>query len=385
MRTIALMLPRLNGGGAERMMLQLAGGLARLGYRVDLVVAVLKGPYIAELPANVRMVNLGLRRRPYRLALIPLVVYLLRTRPAVLITALFEADMLALLATLPWRWLTPVVLTFRVDPGTQPGGHYRSWLHWEICRRVYPLAKGYIAVSEGVRQAHVFGMGLPSQRLITVYNPTLRPEINQLAAQPLDHPWFAAGQPPVILAVGRLEMQKRFDLLIRALAGVRRSREARLVILGQGPLLQDLKELAAELGVEEAVDFPGFDLNPFRYMRHAVVLALTSDQEGLPNVLIEALYCGLPVVSTDCPSGPKEVLQGGRWGQLVAPGDLAELVQALETTLSRGRVIHEDYPGALAAHLRQFTVEYATQAYLAALRQLGIRLPDLPADGTERI
>lgn len=379
MRPIALMIPRLHGGGAERMMLQLAGGLARLGYRVDLVVAVLKGPYTAELPANVRIINLGLRRRPYRLALIPLVVYLLRTRPAVLITALFEADILALLATLPWRWLTPVVLTFRADPGPQPDANYRSRIRWEIRRRVYPLAKGYIAISEGVRQAYILGMGLPPQRLITVYNPTLRPEISQLAAQPLDHPWFAAGQPPVILGVGRLETQKRFDLLIGALARVRRSREARLVILGQGPLLDDLKKLAAELGVEEAVDFPGFDLNPFRYMRRAAVLALSSDGEGLANVLVEALYCELPVVSTDCPSGPKEVLQGGRWGQLVAPGDVNGLAQALETALSRGRIIHQDDPGALEAHLRQFTVQYATQAYLAALRQLGIQLPDLPA------
>jgi glycosyltransferase involved in cell wall biosynthesis len=156
-----------------------------------------------------------------------------------------------------------------------------------------------------------------------------------MAAEPLEHPWFRPGEPAVILALGRLVPQKDFGMLIRAFAQVRRARAARLLILGEGPERDGLAAAIAENGLQDDVQLPGWTVNPYPYMARSRLFVLSSRWEGLPTVLIEALFCGVEVVSTDCPSGPREILDGGRYGALVPVGDVDALAEAMERALSR--------------------------------------------------
>jgi glycosyltransferase involved in cell wall biosynthesis len=172
-----------------------------------------------------------------------------------------------------------------------------------------------------------------------------------------------AGEPPVILGVGRLTVQKDFPTLIRAFARVRQKRNARLLILGEGELRSELNALVAELGLQADVALPGFVENPFVFMRHASLFVLSSAWEGFGNVLVEAMACGMPVVSTDCPSGPAEILQNGKWGRLVPVGDVQALSEALLATLEEST--HPD----VAARAAECSVDRAVEGYLR------VRLP----------
>jgi glycosyltransferase involved in cell wall biosynthesis len=202
---------------------------------------------------------------------------------------------------------------------------------------------------------------IPIQKVHVIYNPVVSPELYEKADAPLEHPWFRSNQPPVILGVGRHRPQKGFDTLLRAFARVRQETPARLVILGEGPERPNLERLASELGVAADVDMPGFDPNPFRYMRRAGVFVLSSRYEGLPNVLIQALACGCPVVSTDCPSGPSEILDGGRYGALVPVDDVEAMAGAIVRALL-GQVAP-----APSAWLEQFRVEVVAEQYLRVM------------------
>ena len=206
---------------------------------------------------------------------------------------------------------------------------------------LYPLADAVVAVSRGVAEDVAARCGLPVERIHVVYNPAVGPEIEALSAAPAPHPWLAVGGPPVVLAVGRLGAAKDFPMLIRAFAQLRARLQARLIILGKdkdpqktAKRIAEYRELAASLGVAGDVDFPGFDPNPFAWMARAAVLAVSSRHEGFCNVIAEALACGCPVVSTDCPSGPGEILDGGRYGRLVPVGDEAAMADALAATLA---------------------------------------------------
>jgi glycosyltransferase involved in cell wall biosynthesis len=194
-----------------------------------------------------------------------------------------------------------------------------------------------------------------------IYNPVIDAALYAKADAPVEHPWFQPNQPPVVLAAGRLVALKGYDTLLRAFARVRQETFARLVILGEGPERPNLERLAAELGVAADVDMPGFDPNPFRYMKRAGVFVLSSRCEGLPNVLIQALACGCPVVSTDCPSGPSEILDGGRYGALVPVDDVEAMAGAIVRALL-GQVAP-----APSAWLEQFRVEVVAEQYLRVM------------------
>jgi glycosyltransferase involved in cell wall biosynthesis len=233
-----------------------------------------------------------------------------------------------------------------------------------LLRAAYLTADAIVTASIGMADDLATHAGIPRDRITTVYNPVVAPDLLVKARQALDHPWFAIGAPPVILGAGRLHPQagrlhpqKDFATLIRALAALRSRRPVRLVILGArtDPEYALVPQtLAVELGVAPDVDMPGFAPNPFAFMSRAAVFVLSSRYEGLGNVLIEALACGTPVVSTDCPSGPAEVLDNGRFGPLVPVGDAAALARAIEGVL-------DNPPAAqsLRARAELFTVERA--------------------------
>lgn len=355
---LALFLPSLEGGGAERVMLNLARGILEHGLEVDLVLAKAEGPYLKQLPIGVNVIDLGSKRT---LASIPrLASYLRRRRPQALLSALNHANMAALAAKKLSRTPTRVVVSEHNElfPGKlidKEGAVFQR-----LMRYSYAWADGVIAVSEGVADSLARVCGIPRSRIAVIYNPVIGEGLLERAREPLQHPWFAPGEPPVILGIGRLHPQKDFGNLIRAFALLRSEQRARLIILGEGEERPALERLVLELGLED-VKLPGFVDNPYAYLAHSAAFVLSSAWEGLPTVLIEALAVGTPVVSTDCPSGPREILQGGRFGPLAPIRDSTALAKAMAETLA------SPAPKVPDSWLKQFTLETATRHYLDAL------------------
>ena len=355
---ITFFLPTLRGGGAQRVIVNLAEAMTDRGLPVDLVVAAAEGELLEQLPPAVRLVDLRAHRVLRSLG--PLTTYLRRERPRVVVSSMGHANLVALWAAKLARRATPVVVTVHntMSQSTPQQGRLAGGLWPHLLRTFYPWAACVVAVSRGAADDLARTSGLPRERVRVVYNPVITPSMLELARQAPDHPWFAPGQPPVILGVGRLTRQKDFPTLIRAFAEVRRRRAGRLLILGEGDERPRLEALAGELGLADDVALPGFRGNAMAYMAGSALFALSSAWEGLPTVLIEALAVGTRVVSTDCPSGPREILQEGRLGALVPVGDAGALAGAMIDALERP-------PGAVPLDaLAPFTRDAAVDHYL---------------------
>lgn len=358
---VAIFTSNMGGGGAERAMLKLAGGMARHGYQVDLVLSRADGDYLPELPEAVRVVDLDASRV---LASLPgLIRYLRRERPSVMLTSLNHVNVVGLWARRLARVQTRLVVNEQNTLSLEAphSSRRRHRMLPRLIRRFYPWADGIVAVSQGAADDLARTAGLPQDRIQVVHNPIVTPELREMAAAPLEHPWFEPGAPPVLLAAGRLAPQKDFGTLIRAFARVRQTHPARLLILGEGPERASLEALAADIGLDGAVDLPGRILNPFPYMVRADAFVLSSRWEGLPSVLIEALFCGVPVVATDCPSGPMEILEGGKHGLLVPVGDVDALAEGIESALA-GNV-----PRPTSASWQPYEQDTVVQRYLDVL------------------
>jgi glycosyltransferase involved in cell wall biosynthesis len=338
----------------------LGRGLARAGNPVDLVVAQAQGTLLSEIPAGVRLVDLKASRM---LSSLPaLVRYLRHDRPAALISFMDHANIVALwgrkLAGSSTRVVTTVHNTISV--ATRAPNNHRSRLMPLFIRAFYPWADGIVAVSQGAADDLVATTGLPSGRVSVIYNPVITSDLlaSRTAAPP--HPWLAPGQPPVIIGAGRLTPQKNFSNLLRAFAHVRARREARLIILGEGVERPILEALVTQLGIGDDVALLGFRPGVYPYMARAAVFALSSAWEGLPTVLIEALALTRNVVSTDCPSGPREILQNGRLGRIVPVNDPVKLAEAILASLDDPRTTVPD--DALAPYTESAAVERYLQA-----------------------
>ncbi|MEW6491811.1 MAG: glycosyltransferase [Cyanobacteriota bacterium] len=333
MTDVAIFLMDLDGGGAERVMINLARGFGEQGLKVDLVLVKAEGPYLSQLSQKVRVVKLDSSR--LILSLPPLVRYLKQEKPPVLISALEDTNMVALWAKKLAGVSTQVVVTVHnhLSREAKNSTTLKRRLTPQFVKWFYPWADTIVAVSQGVAEDLV-DMGLPSKKIKAIYNPIVTPELSEKLQEPIDHPWFSPGQPPVILGVGRLEKQKDFPTLIHAFARVRQQHPARLMILGEGSDRSHLDSLVQELGLTEDVVFGGFVANPYAYMAQATVLVLSSAWEGFGNVLVEAMAAGTPVVSTDCESGPAEILANGQYGKLVAVGDSQGMAKAIADTLN---------------------------------------------------
>lgn len=355
---IALFVASLRGGGAERIMVNLARGFAERGLEVDLVLPQVEGPYLKEVPANVRIVDLKAAR--VLLSLPRLIRYLRMERPTALISAVNHANVVALwakrLAGVPTRVVVTVHNT--LSSSTQNAWNRRQRALPQMMKLFFPWADAVVAVSEGVAKDLVETTGFSRRNIRVIYNPVVTPELLRLAQEPVDHPWFAPEQPPVVLGIGRLAAQKDFPNLLRAFALVCQQHPARLMILGEGRERPQLEALVKQLHLENSVSLPGFVKNPYAMLKCSSAFVLSSLWEGLPTVLIEALALGVPIVSTDCKSGPSEILEGGRYGRLVPAGDAPALAAAIIAALAEpSRPVGEDV-------LRKFTLEESLNAYL---------------------
>ena len=358
-RRIALFFATSGHSGVDRLVRNLAPAMAARGYAVDLLRVRRHGPSLGDLPDGVREVDLGGSHAGT--ALPGLVRYLRRERPAVLMSGKDRINRTAYLA----RALARVPLTQIFRFGTTasvalPGRPLKERLmqRWSF-RQLYSRVDRVLVPSGGVRRDLVDCFGVPENKVYAVPTPVVSADLFSDPRPRPDHPWFQPGEPPVIVGVGELSARKDFQTLLRAFALVRRYRECRLVLVGKGRQQEALESLAAELGVAADVSLAGFQSDPYAFIAHSNVLALTSRWEGLGFVLIEAMALGTPVVSTDCPSGPRETLGDGAYGPLVPVGDWERLAEALEQTL------HNPLPPeVLQEAVRPFEIETATSRYL---------------------
>lgn len=326
---MAVFLATLGLGGAERVAVELAGGLTAAGLAVDLVVATGGGPLAAEVAPGVRTVDLGARRTSA--ALPSLARYLRREQPRVLVPHVTHACLVALAAARlsgvgsgVGRVPVVVVEVSTLRRIAARSGLARDRLLPALARRLYPSAAAVVANGRGVADDLVALCPRLAGRVEILPGPMIGERLWKGAAEAVDDDWFAPGRPPVVLAVGRLVPEKDLPTLLAAFARLRSGgRDARLLVLGEGPERARLEALAADLGLVQGTDvrLPGADPNPYRFMARAAAVVLSSVVEGLPTVLVEALALGAPVIATDCPSGPAEVLDGGRFGRLVPVGD----------------------------------------------------------------
>ncbi|MFL6721070.1 MAG: glycosyltransferase [Sphingomonas sp.] len=358
-KTVAFLLPDLGGGGAERVTLTLAKTFVERGHRIDLLLMDRHGELLDMVPSGVEIVDLKSKR--IRNVIRPLIRYLRERRPDALLVSMWPLTVAAILARGLARSSTRLVVSDHSTLGRQYGGSRLTLRLLQMTVRLfYPLADARVLVSQGAANDLARLSGLRRESLEVVHNPVFAPPSQSMSRPDINALW--RGADVRILTVANLLPVKNQALLIRSFARLRQRFPAKLMLVGSGELKGDLKQLAASLGVAGDVIFAGFVADPWPYYASANLFVLSSDYEGFGNVLVEAMRCGLPVVSTDCESGPREILDGGRFGKLVPVGDERALVKAMEEEL---RSPHP--PGVLRERAEQLSGAETADRYLGLL------------------
>ena len=327
---VAFLLPDMKGGGAERVALTLIRDFVARGYSVDLLLMNAGGDLLQLLPRQVRVIDLKANR--VRNVVRPLVRYLNQHSPDALQVSMWPLTVAAITARALSRSKARLIVSDHAALSKQyaeRGFLHRQLLKWSI-RLFYPFADARVAVAAATAKDLAMLSGLPLSSFEVIYNPIdpAGPQTRDPAIEPL---WGGSGYR--ILHVGRMTPEKNQDLLLEAFARLAAECEARLLILGEGSLRTELERRAAELGIADRVAMPGYRLDPTPFYGSADLFVLSSNYEGYPLVLIEAMRSGLPVVSTDCVSGPTEILADGQFGRLVPVGDADSLAEAMLSTL----------------------------------------------------
>lgn len=335
--SISVFIPSgLGGGGAEQVVLNLAQGFKEREFKVDLVLLRTSGVFMAKIYSEIQVIDLGVKTEQPRLALrklLALMRYLRREQPTVLF-AISDTDNIAMWAKRLTGVSTRVITVLQL-----PFSLILEWMKSRLKRYLtvesYRWVDGIVASSQGVANDLARTANLSLENIKVIYNPMVIAEILEKSKEPITHPWFASGEPPVILGVGRLVKQKDFPTLIKAFSLVRQHLPAKLIIIGEGEKRPELEALVDKLDLGNEIDLPGFQMNPYAYMARANIFVLSSIFEGFGNVIVEAMVVGTPVVSTNCESGPAEILANGKYGNLVPIRDVEALANAIVTTLNK--------------------------------------------------
>ena len=356
-KQISIILPDLRGGGAERVNVNLANYFSLQGYKVDIVLLSVSGEFLHELHPAIRIVDLSTHR--LRSSLIPLIRYFCKARPSSVLCSMWPLTVITLLARILSRVNTSLVV---VEHTTWSKSELivNSFTRWKIRLTMhysFKKADGIVAVSKGAAIDLARFAKLDPQSITTIYNPVVFPRPSYPPALLPPAQWWT-GKHYKVLAVGTLKSIKDYKTLISAFSLLSKSVDARLLILGEGECRLSLEQQICLLGLDDKVFMPGFTSEVFPYYRQADLFVLSSIAEGLGNVIIEALEAGTPVVSTDCPSGPREILCNGKYGRLVPAQDPVALSVAMEASFTD---IH-DYT-ALKARAQDFTIEIAALQY----------------------
>lgn len=358
MARLAIFIPDMRGGGAERVALSLIEGFLDRGHEVDLVLLRAAGELMGLLPAKARVVELKVDR--IRRSIGPLASYLKRQQPDALLAMMWPLTVVAVLARMLARSTARIAVSdhgilsshFAGKPAIMSGLRLSTKLF-------YPRADSRIASSEAIAADLGRLSGLERGSFRVIHNPVLVPPGPIATDEEAQSLW--AGADARILAVGALKPEKNYRLLIEAFAALPNKRSARLAIIGEGQLRPELEALSARLGVADRVLLPGYRANPWPFYASADLFVLSSRSEGFGNVLVEAMAAGLPIVSTDC-GGPREILGDSKWGTLVPVGDRDSLARAMERALDA--TIDRD---GLKARAGQFGPDRAVDAYIELL------------------
>lgn len=332
---VAFVMATLGTGGVGRMRIHLTRYLVENGLEATLLLGSLRSPYLESVHPGVRVATM--RGSHFPLSIPTLLRYLWKERPDALITDRVRVNRSALWARrisgLPTRVFTslhiPISLKLKGLKASKRASVERA------IQGSFPLNDGIIVNSKGVAQDLLGRFDLAPGKVHVIYNPVITKDMFAKAREAPAHPWLQEGHAPVILGVGRLEKPKDFQTLLCAFAHFQGKRAVKLMILGEGKEMDELKALAENLGIGSAVSFAGFAMNPYGCMARAQVVVLSSRWEGFGNVLVEALALGTPVVATDCDYGPREILAGGRYGRLVPVGDVEAMAKAIGETLDQ--------------------------------------------------
>jgi len=313
------------------MLRDLANYYAAQGYAVDFVLGTGQTFFEDSLSKEINRIYLDATRAAA--CVVPLSKYLKNQKPDLIITGLEQNNVALCIAQRLAKYNGKVVLTTHTLLSTEAKrSGVRNRFTLFLASLLYKKASLIAPVSEGVKQDMIKTLKLSSGS-VTVVKNTVSIDIKRLSKEPVDNPWFAVRQPPVILSVGRLSYEKNLSSMIRAFDLVRKEIPCNLLLLGEGPERSNLTELVSRLNLTEHVQMPGRESNPFKYMSKCAVFVMSSRYEGMPSSLIEAMICGAPVVSTDCPTGPSEIISESRPGKLVPVDDDQALAKAIIETI----------------------------------------------------
>ena len=340
----------LKGGGSERVVVNLLKGLSRRDFSITLLLY--EGIFDYPLPENVELITLDIRSRRNILAttrgfilkIISIARLIKKDKPDIIFSLLSGTNVIALLARLLSGTHCKVIVSERNHPCISLRNELYGGITKFLMKHCYRKAERIVAISQGIKKDLVENFNLPEEKIDVIYNPVDIAEIETLSVEETQHPWFKSGLP-IIISVGRLTRQKGYPSLINVFSRVRKSLPCRLLIIGTGEEKENLVNMVNALGLNDDVEFLGFQRNPFKYMARSSLFVLSSLYEGFGNVIVEAMALGLPVISTDCPSGPSEIIEHGKSGILVPPEDEGALEQAILNLLTndglRSQLSHE--------------------------------------------
>jgi glycosyltransferase involved in cell wall biosynthesis len=331
-KTVAFFIPSMTGGGAERVALNLIKEFNTKGWKVDLILNNATGPLLALVPSNIRIISLDTSNTLNKL--IKISRYIRAENPSYLISLLDRVNLCGIAKKL-CRSNTKIVVTIHSNTSEEFSSEkgFSTFLKPIFMRASYQLADAIVAVSRGSARDISNLLAWESDRIKVINNPIISSDHTEKYNEAIHHPWFNE-EVPIFLSVGRLEDVKDFPNLIKAFSLVRKQKKSRLVILGEGSLRESLTKLIHQLRIEEDVDLYGFEENPYKYIFRCSAFIMSSKYEGFGNVLVEALSLGKPIVSTNCPNGPAEVLEDGLYGKMVAVGDPYSLASEMLNSLN---------------------------------------------------
>ena len=368
--------PNLGGGGAERALVNIINHLDRTRFEPHLALFQKEGVFLEELADDVPVYELqptdyGVLHRNWRR--LRAINQLYRTiRPALIMGILWQVNSVLLLAQKFYSFNCPVVINEQTAPASSRTIDSRRSQAWPLTRWLYQQADHVIVISEGIA-AELSGEGINRSKLSVIHNPLVLSQLQE----PINVNGTRPDKVPLLVAAGRLAKPKNYPMLLNAVAKVGPEYPLTLWILGEGPEKAPLLDLVHTLNLDQTVSFLGFQDNPWHYIKQADIFVLSSDYEGFGNVIIEALAVGTPVIATDCPYGPQEILAGGVYGVLVPPGDANEMAAAIRSLLD-DPARRERFRLAGPSRAKDFAVDKIVTQYeelfLRLIEQYNVRL-----------
>ena len=358
----------LEGGGAERVMVDLLRNIDR--GRIEPTLVLLypyeDSPYRQYLPEDIRVIGVTRKTESLPSKLLQVLSFMktvYKEKPQVILSMLSHNNIMAILSGLLFgiRVIACEHNTLSEVIKTKEGRRILGVPASLLVKIFYRFAAKFIAVSEGVRSNLISDFGMRSEKVQTIYNPIDLSRINSLIPDSPEHPFFR-DRKPIVIALGRLIPGKGFDILLKAFSRVISEIDARLLILGEGPQRAYLENMIRDLGVTGKVSLAGFQKNPYTFLAHSDIFVLSSQHEGLPMAILEAMACGIPVISTDCRSGPREILQNGQCGILVPVNNETALADAI-TRLLKDREQREEFSKRGKERMKDFTVNEIVRQY----------------------